>query len=684
MEIDQPAARLPKHCDPGAAGFIHPVQILVTVQFVKYRPGDHAQICQHARSRVVCPAGGALVNRHQVGPVVLRHLHPARPAVRKADGKAVGAVGVDCAPPHGGAGVGKRIGRQGAGLCVHSFILGLDGLMIQIHIPIGSKAKEKDPSAALPQNEHLPGPAVHDLLITHPRIAGAEFLRIVDQQGKEFAGMEAMMPLAERKHAFRLRHGIVPRPVLGKLKRKAVGVVHVEAGGPPDNTQEIDTALPYAVPCFRVGQIGFQGQLGDVRPLFGRDVQGIALPRLPWLAFEIMQAQAAQLFRLRPARDMDVPLLRLGVTLWNGKAHRSVFKGDAVLQCLHGFKRVQRRRALAGHQRARRQGERQDDAHRCRAVFLFLEQVGQPPLEQFLATAEIGGQGRSPAPGGGMEQYLAIAAAEAGVFGAYHLVVAAQLQIAGRLPHHPPHQGIEPVHGVGQQQQGLIRHVPPAQMHQLVPQYHVQLLRLHLPAGQQDHRPHQAQHHGGGQPGRPAQSRPARYAQLRPQGLQQGLRRSAGLQRPAEQAAAGNRIGDGLPEQEPRRARHPDPGAEHCQGDLPDRAPLLRDGLRSRRVTGAPARPGSRHMGVRRHGGGGQAHWIHGRLHRHGGLGQRELERQKQPQGQQQPEEVAGFGRVAVMDTAREQQQGQQYGRTGQGQDGHPQKQSLHAHSSFK
>ena len=232
-----------------------------------------------------------------------------------------------------------------------------------------------------------------------------------------------------------------------------------------------------------------------------------------------MQADHAFL-RLRQAADSDLPQILRAAVLRDGEGDAVALHRDAVLQGVQGLLGGELC-LLAGHQGGDQQGAGQGKAHQGGAVALFPEQVAQTGFQLPLAAAEPGGQGHPP-PGGGAQEHRAVPAAEGLVPPPHHRVVAAQLQAAARLPAHPPHQGVEPVDGAGQEQQGLIGHVVPFQVGELVAEHHLQLLRRQRPLRQQKHRPRQPQHHGGGRVRRAEQGRRPPHPQPGGQGRQEG------------------------------------------------------------------------------------------------------------------------------------------------------------------
>ena len=470
---------------------------------------------------------------------------------------------------------------------------------------------------------------------------------------------------------FALLHPVIPRPAQRQLEREAVLTVRVK-GVRVHQRQQVNVPL-------RAGQGYAHGQLGKVGVLPRGDGNLIRLPRLPSLGRVGVPAHAAHTHGLLTARDLDAPVLRRAA-LREDEGQRAAAVGEALLQRVQGLFAGEGLPAprLAGHQAPRDQGQHQHHAHQQDAVLLMLEEVGQPPFELPLPASEAGGKGGSGAAGRSLQQDLAVAAAERPVLIPHHVVVAAVLQVPPGLPGHEPHQGVEPVHGVAQQHQALVGHVPPFQVGQLVAQHHLQLPAGHGPPRQQDDGAQQPQHHGRADPSGAEQAHRAADPAAAAQRLQKGqlplLRRTGGPQ----QGPPGRGVGQQLPQQEdppdrqPHRRSHP--GHGHRAVDGGGRLHTHRRGLP--REDGGPTDRPHRICGARRRG--GQAERVSGGLHRYLGPGQRELHRDQQAQGQQEPQEVAGAGGVAAAQTGREQQQGQQHRRAGQGQDGDTQKHYLH------
>ena len=496
-----------------------------------------------------------------------------------------------------------------------------------------------------------------------------------------------------------LRHLVQPGPVLGQLKGEAPDLAGV--GGVdfrPNHGQKVHRDDLLAV--LRVWQGGVQGELGDGGEVPRRqqvlvlgadggnlgvgEGDGVGLARLPDSAVQVVEAHAALAVHLLPRRNVDGPVRGGGVACRDGEGEGGGVgvKGDALLQCIQrlpggegvpgrGFPAL---RLLAGHQAAQGQHQGQGAAQQGHAPALFQEQVAQPVLQLSLSAAEAGGKGGTGGIRGGLEQHLAVLTPPAAVQAADDRLVTAQLQVAARLPGHPPHQGIEPVDRVGQQHDRLVGHIPALQVEQLVAEGQIQLAVRQAPVWEENHRPGQPQHHGGADGGGAHQSHGAADVQRLPEGGAPVRLFRGGGQGGAKQPPPGQQVGHAVERQEDCRARQPENGEQLGGADghrlrLRGGLNLLGQGFR-RGLTGLA---GGILLGWDHvlHRGGAlyrRGDGISGHLHRDGGGEPAQLYRQDQPQGQQEKEHVEGTGGVTVADAPGQEQQGQQHSGAGRRQ----------------
>ena len=223
----------------------------------------------------------------------------------------------------------------------------------------------------------------------------------------------------------------------------------------------------------------------------------------------------------------------------------------------------------------------------------------------------------------------------------------------------------------GGHQQGLVGQIQPFQVGELVAQHHL-VHRLAL--RQQEHRANEAQHHGGADLPAPADRDRTLQAQTgrRLPCLLLRLQVGPGV---SQQPPAGQQIPASLHQGRRQRAKEPQGGQQSGDGDGSDR--------RSRR-RGRLAGLSRRFLRWERSGqiGGWRASWerhlIAGGLHRHRRFGQREVHRDHQTQGQNEPDHVQCPGPHMLPQPALSHQQGDQHRRAGQRDPAHPQKQRLH------
>lgn len=123
----------------------------------------------------------------------------------------------------------------------------------------------------------------------------------------------------------------------------------------------------------------------------------------------------------------------------------------------------------------------------------------QPMAQGSGPAPQGGGHRRIPSAGGGGEDYRSVCPAIRRIRILQNGFVAALLQIPVQPVPQQPHQGIEPVEGVGCKRQDFPQKVPAPPMGQLMAQDPLGRLRLFRSLGQQQRRTQQSRQHGGGQ-----------------------------------------------------------------------------------------------------------------------------------------------------------------------------------------
>ena len=210
----------------------------------------------------------------------------------------------------------------------------------------------------------------------------------------------------------------------------------------------------------------------------------------------------------------------------------------------------------------------------------------------------------------------------------------------------------------GGHQQGLVGQIQPLQVGELVAQHHL-VHRLAL--RQQEHRAKETQHHGGADLSAPAdRDRPLQaQAGCRLPCLRLRLQVRPGV---SQQPPAGQQIPASLHQGRRQHAKEPQGGQQSGDGNGSDRRSRLWGRLadHSRWLL---------YLGSSGQIGGWRASWeghlIAGGLYRHRRLGQGEVHRDHQTQGQNKPNHVQRLGLHMMPQPALSHQQGDQHRRAG-------------------
>ena len=169
-----------------------------------------------------------------------------------------------------------------------------------------------------------------------------------------------------------------------------------------------------------------------------------------------MDAHDALLPHLILSRHLDTPVVGFLIGHRNGKGKFLVINRHTLGQGIQGLLGRHGRLGLGGldrHQSAHSHGGAQYRRHQHHAGLFLEKQIHQSSFHLPAPAAQPGGvQGETGAVGGVTQEDLTVVVPKSGIPACHHRVVAAVFQIPTRLPAHPPHQRVEPVGGVDQQQ----------------------------------------------------------------------------------------------------------------------------------------------------------------------------------------------------------------------------------------